>query len=79
MDIQAIKLNLIERLIWLSDTKTINQIDKLLNKTIKDKYEAKLKPMTGEQYKTRLENAEDDLKNNRVISQEDLEDEIKNW
>lgn len=79
MDIQAIKLNLIERLIWLSDTKTINQIDKLLNKTIKDKYEAKLKPMTGEQYKARLENAEDDLKNNRIISQEDLEDEIKNW
>ena len=79
MNIQAKKLNLIEKLIVLSDTTTINKIDKLLNKNLVTTYEAKQKPMTGAEYKLRLDKAEEDLKNGRVISQEDLEKESENW
>jgi len=42
-------------------------------------YEAKQKPMTGSEYKSRLNKAEKDLKSGRVISQEDLEKEVENW
>lgn len=79
MNIQAKKLNLIEKLIGLSDTTTINKIDKLLNKTIVFDYEAKQKPMTSSEYKSRLDKAEKDLKHGRVINQEDLEKESENW
>jgi hypothetical protein len=79
MTIQAKKLDLIERLIWLTDTEALNKIDKLLNKTIKEKYESKLHPMTGAQYKSRLEKAEENLKHKRVIKQDDLEKESENW
>jgi hypothetical protein len=79
MNIQAKKLNLIEKLIGLSDTTTINKIDKLLNKTVISSYETKLKPMTDSEYKLKLERAEKDLKNGRVISQEDLEKESEKW
>jgi len=79
MDLQTKKLTLIERLIWLSDTTTISKIDKLLNKTIKEKYEAKLKPMTDAQYKARLDKAEYDFKKGNVTAQSDMEKEIQNW
>jgi hypothetical protein len=79
MNIQAKKLNLIEKLIGLSDTTTINKIDKLLNKTVLSAYKAKQSPMTGSEYKSRLEKAEKDLKHGRVISQEDLEKESEGW
>jgi len=79
MNIQAKKLSLIEKLIGLSDTTTINKIDELLNNRLVSSYEAKQKPMTGEEYKMRLDKAEDDFKNGRIISQEDLEKESENW
>ena len=79
MTIQAKKLDLIERLIWITDTDALNKIDKFLNETIKEKYESKLHPMTGSQYKARLEKAEKDLKNKRIIMQEELEKESENW
>ena len=79
MTIQAKKLDLIERLIWLTDADALNKIDKFLNKTIKEKYESKLHPMTGAQYKARLDKAEDDLKHIRIITQDDLEKESENW
>ena len=73
------KLDLIEKLIRLSDTTTINKIDKLLNNNGITNYEAKLKPMTGEEFKARIEKSEDDFKNGRVISHEDLKKEAENW
>ena len=79
MNIQAKKLNLIEKLIVLSDTATIDKIEKLLNKKVIKSYEAKQKPMTGDEYKVRLDKAEDDLINGRVINQGDLEKESENW
>ncbi len=79
MNIQAKKLNLIERLIALSDASTINKIDRLLNKNVLSAYEAKQKSMTGSEYKSRLEKAEKDLKKGRVINQGELEKESENW
>jgi len=42
-------------------------------------YETKQKPMTGSEYKSRLEKAEKELEKGRVISQEELEKESENW
>ena len=38
-----------------------------------------MKPMTSIEYKSMLDEAEADLKNGRVTSQEDLEKESSNW
>ena len=79
MDLQTRKLNLIERLIWLNDLTTLNKIDKLLDKTTKVNYEARIKPMTNAQYKSRLDKAEDDFIKGNVTEQSDFEKEILNW
>lgn len=77
MNIQAKKLSLIEKLIGLSDTNTIDKIDKLLSKKTTIAYGEKQKPMTGAEYKARLDLAEDDLKQGRVLKQDDLEKEAE--
>ncbi len=79
MDLQTRKLTLIERLIWLNDLTTLNKIDKLLDKSAKVNYEARIKPMTNAEYKARLDKAEDDFKKGNVTEQSDFEKEILNW
>lgn len=41
--------------------------------------ERELKPMSMEQYNAEIDQAMDDSKNDRVISTNDLKEEIKKW
>ena len=79
MDLQTRKLTLIERQIWLTDLTPINKIDKLLDKSTKVKYEARIKPMTNAEYNARLDKAEDDFQKGNVNEQSDFKKEIQNW
>lgn len=42
-------------------------------------YDVTGKPLTIKQYNDEIDNGIDDIKNGRVISQEDLEKEIESW
>lgn len=79
MNIAVKKVELIEWLVGVEDTSLLEQVDSLKKKAIAAAYESKMKPMTSEEYKSMLDQAEDDLKNRRVTSQEDLEKESLNW
>ena len=57
----------------------LEKVEILKKKAIAESYESKMKPMTSRQYKSLLDQAEEDYKNGRVTSQEDLKKEPENW
>ncbi len=78
MNIQTHKLNLIERLLLLDDESVIKKIEKMLDIPTK-KSQVNLKPMTIDEFYSRVEQSEKAIKEGRVISQTDLEKEAENW
>lgn len=79
MDIAVKKVEIIEWLIQIKDKHLIEKVEELKKLSIKELYEAKLKPMSPQSYKAMLEQSEKDYKNNRSIAQESLEKESENW
>ncbi|MBS1543810.1 MAG: hypothetical protein JST14_09270 [Bacteroidetes bacterium] len=79
MDLAVKKVELIEWLTKVNDKSTIRKVENLKNQSIKESYEAKLKPMTSRAYKSMLESSEKDYKKGRVTSQKALEKESESW
>ena len=79
MDMAVKKVELIEWLVRVKDKSMIKKVESLKNQSIKESYEAKLKPMSSKAYKAMLETSEKDYKQGRVISQKALEKESENW
>jgi len=79
MDLAVKKVELIEWLTKVNDKSMIKKVESLKNQSIKESYEAKLKPMSSKAYKTMLKTSEKDYKQGRVINQKALEKESENW
>jgi hypothetical protein len=79
MNLAVKKVELIEWLTKVQDKSVIEKVENLKNQSIKNSYEAKLKPMSSKAYKAMLEKSEDDYKQGRVISQKALEKESASW
>ncbi|MFM9840400.1 MAG: hypothetical protein ACKVOQ_19190 [Cyclobacteriaceae bacterium] len=79
MDIAVRKVALIEWLAKVQDNTVIKKVESLKTKSVKEAYEAKLKPMTSQAYKAMLEKSLEDYKYGRVTTQEALEKESENW
>ncbi len=79
MNIAVKKVEIIEWLVQLKDESLIKKIEKLKNQSIKESYEASLKPMSPSAYKAMLNEAEEDYKKGKVIGQEALEKEAEDW
>lgn len=79
MNIAAKKVEIIEWLVQLQDEQMISEVEKLKNQSIKEMYEARLKPMSANAYKLMLEEAEEDYKKGHVIDQSRLEKESESW
>ena len=79
MEIAVKKLELIEWLARVQDKAVIRKVESLKNQSIKESYEAKLKPMNSKAYKAILEKSEEDCKQGRVTTQKDLEKQSESW
>ncbi len=79
MDIAVKKIELIEWLTKVNDKATIKKVEDLKNQSIKDSYEAKLRPMGSKAYKAILEKSEDDFKQGKILTQKAMERESENW
>jgi hypothetical protein len=79
MNIAAKKVEIIEWLVQLNDEQIISKVEKLKNQSIKEMYELRLKPMSANEYKLMLEEAEEDYKKGRIIDQRGLEKESETW
>ncbi len=79
MDIQTLKLNLIEDISRLNDASVLEKVEQLLRSSRIAAYEQQLKPMTKKELQDRINASEAAIEADRVISQEDLEKEAESW
>jgi hypothetical protein len=77
MNNAIIKEELIEWLKGVDDDDVLEKIAHLKKWNLQ--FKSKLSPMSPESYKAILDQAEQEFFDRNIISQEDLENEIKNW
>jgi len=79
VDLAFKKIELIEWLAKVHDKAVIMQIETLKNRSIKESYEAKLKPMSSKTYKAILDKSEAEYKLGLVTDQETFINESSEW
>lgn len=79
MDLEARKLSFIQEIIRIENQDLIEGLEKILLKWKAELYEKNLKPMSIEQFNSDIDKSLEDSKNDRVISAQDLKEEIKKW
>ena len=78
MDLQSRKIEFVQVFLKLQSEEAITQLEKLLKKETK-KIQPDFKPMTVEELNRRIDQSEDDFKNGRFKTTEDLKIEIRDW
>ena len=79
MNIEAVKLSLIEWLAGLRDEKIIKPLQSIREKEFVQDYEKSLKPFSEKQFADRVQASEEDIKYGRTVSLEDFAKESENW
>jgi hypothetical protein len=76
VNIQDRKLSIIEQLIILNDDKVFQQVEELINKSLKRPL---LSRFTVAELKERAEQANKDIAEGNLYSQEDVEEQTQSW
>jgi hypothetical protein len=79
MDIQAAKLDVVQKILSIKKESILIKINTILEKELIVAYTTDGKPLTKAAYNKRLEKAEDDILKGRITSSDDLRKEIKTW
>jgi len=79
MDLQATKLDVMQKIMSVSAPSLLDKINKLLEKEMTVGYTVEGKPLTKETYDERLQIAEKQIRSGEYTTQEDLEKEAENW
>ncbi|MDK2841826.1 MAG: hypothetical protein PWQ17_1331 [Anaerophaga sp.] len=79
MDLQTVKINVIQKIMNVSEASLLDKISSILDEEMIVGYTADGKPLTKQQYNERLVVAEKQIEAGNYITQEDLEKEIENW
>jgi hypothetical protein len=79
MNIQAAKLDIVQKILAVKTEAIIEKINKILDKEVIVGYTVEGKPLTKEAYNKRIQKAEKQIKAGNYITQEQLEKESENW
>ena len=79
MGIKETKLDLMQKLMTINDSKLLKKVEKLLEEELIVGYTTDGKSLTISEYNKRLEIAEAQINSGEFISQADLEKESENW
>lgn len=79
INIQAMKLDIMEKLLILKKETVLEQINRILENETVVAYSTNGKPLTKNEYNNNLELAEKQISEGKFKTQEDLEQDIKNW
>jgi len=79
MDIQATKLNVMQKIMSVSKTSLLEKIDQLLENEMVVGYTVNGDPLTRKDYDLRLKKAEKQIQSGDYLTQEELEKESENW
>lgn len=77
--LQAAKLNLVQKLLGVTNESLIEKIDKMLEREMIVGYTVEGTPLTKAAYDKRLARAEKQIAAGKFSTQEDLEKEAENW
>ena len=78
-DIQLRKLKVMEMLMQVRSEQLVERMEKLLEKEMIVAYTTDGKPLTLKAYNKRLEKAEKQIQEGKVITHEELKERIKKW
>ena len=79
MTVEARKLHFIEEFLKVTDENIISQMERLLRNEKRKQQENSLKPMNMNEFKHIIDKAREDVERGRVISHENLKQEILSW
>jgi hypothetical protein len=79
MDIQAAKIDLVQKILSVKTESIIEKINQILEKEMIVGYTVEGKPLTKKAYNKRLEKAEKEIESGNYVTQEELEKEAANW
>lgn len=79
MNIEARKISFIEDYLRISDESILSKLENLLKTEKKKLHERELHPMSVQEFNAMIDYAEADIKNDKVISHDDLKNKIKTW
>lgn len=79
MNLQAAKLDIVQKILSVKTESIIEKINKILDKEVIVGYTAEGKPLTREAYNKRLEKAEEQIQSGDYLTQEEIEKESENW
>ena len=79
MTVEARKLHFIEEFLKVTDENIISQMEHLLRNEKRKQQENSLKPMNMNEFKHIIDKAREDVEQGRVISHENLKQEILSW
>ena len=79
MNIQTIKIDLVQKLLTVKDELVLKKITQILDKEVIVAYTAEGKSLTQEQYNKNLRDAEKEIESGDFISQEELEKKSSEW
>lgn len=79
MTVEARKLHFIEEFLKVTDENIISQMERLLRNEKREQQENSLQPMNLNEFKHIIDKAREDVELGRVISHENLKQEILSW
>jgi len=79
MDIQAAKIDLVQKILSVKTESIIEKLNQILEKEMIVGYTVEGKPLTKKAYNKRLEKAEQEIESGNYVTQEELEKEAANW
>ena len=79
MDLQTRKLELIQEFLKVQSEYVILRLEKILKKEKKESEREHIKPMTIEEFNSRIDQSMEDSKNGRLIEANELKAKIDKW
>jgi hypothetical protein len=79
MDLQTRKLELIQEFLKVQSEDVILRLEKILKKDKKESEREHIKPMTIEEFNSRIDQSMEDSKNGRLIEANELKAKIDKW
>lgn len=79
MNIQAVKLDVVQKILTVQTVSTIEKINKILDKEMIVGYTVEGKPLTKKAYNERLQKAEEQIQLGDYFTQDEIEKESENW
>ena len=79
MNIQAAKINVMQKIMNVSEASLLDKISDILDKEMVVGYTTNGEPLTKQQYNERLLVAEKQIETENYLTQEDLERDIESW